>query len=62
MADKKIKLTLIRGLSSCTKKQRETVKGLGLSKKINNQSILTLNPCVDGMIRKVKHLVKYEEL
>ena len=62
MDGKKIKITLIRGLASCTKRQRETVKGLGLSKKINNQSILTKNPCVDGMIRKVKHLIKCEEL
>ena len=62
MPDKKIKIVLVRGLCRSTKKHKATIKGLGLSQKINNESILTINACVLGMINKVKHLVKYEEL
>lgn len=62
MAAKKIKVTLVRGMSRTTEKQKATIRGLGLSRKINNESILEINACVLGMINKVKHLVRYEEL
>lgn len=62
MSNRKIKLTLIRGLSRTTKRQKATIKGLGLSRKINNESVLEISPSVLGMVNKVKHLIKYEEL
>lgn len=62
MSGRKIKLTLVRGLSRTTERQKSTIKGLGLTKKINSESVLTITPAVLGMINKVKHLVKYEEL
>jgi large subunit ribosomal protein L30 len=57
----KIKVTLVRGLCRSDKKQRATIKGLGLSKKINSTAVLEATAPVLGMINKVKHLIKYEE-
>lgn len=58
----KIKVVLVRGLCRSNKKQRATVRGLGLTNKINSESILEINACVLGMINKVRHLVSYEEI
>jgi large subunit ribosomal protein L30 len=41
--------------------QKETLVGLGL-KKIRAVRELEDTPCVRGMIRKVAHLIKVEEL
>ena len=41
--------------------QKETLLGLGL-KKIRGVRELEDTPCVRGMIRKVAHLIKVEEL
>jgi large subunit ribosomal protein L30 len=41
--------------------QKETLVGLGL-KKIRSVRELEDTPCVRGMIRKVAHLIKVEEL
>lgn len=42
------------------KDQRATLVGLGLN-KMHRRSTLEDNPCVRGMIEKVKHLVTVEE-
>ncbi|HEA83704.1 MAG: 50S ribosomal protein L30 [Thermodesulfobacterium sp.] len=58
---KKLKITLIRSKYGRKPDQRETLKGLGL-RKIGQSVIREDNPMIRGMIRKVEHLVKVEEL
>ncbi|MEZ0344435.1 MAG: 50S ribosomal protein L30 [Caldimicrobium sp.] len=58
---KKLKITLMRSTYGWKPDQRETLKGLGL-KKIGQSVIREDNPCIRGMINKIKHLVKVEEI
>ncbi|MDF2954346.1 MAG: Ribosomal protein L30/L7E [Thermodesulfobacterium sp.] len=58
---KKLKITLIRSKYGRKPDQRETLKGLGL-RKIGQSVIREDNPMIRGMVRKVEHLVKVEEL
>ena len=57
----KIKITLIKRLIGEKEKARETIRSLGL-KKINSSTTRELNDSLDGMLRKVGHLVKIEEV
>jgi large subunit ribosomal protein L30 len=57
----KIKITQVKGLSGQTKRQRETLKALGLQ-KISRTVEKEVNPAIMGMIDKVKHLVTVENL
>lgn len=59
--DKKLLVTQIA--SSIGKKydQEQTLIGLGLS-KVRRKRILLDTPSIRGMINKVKHLVKVEEI
>jgi large subunit ribosomal protein L30 len=57
MADKKIKVRLIKGLSGCKESHRATVRGLGL-RRLNHTVELTDTPAVRGMINKVYYLVQ----
>ena len=57
----KIKITLIKTLIGEKEKARETIRSLGL-KKINSSTTRELNDSLDGMLRKVGHLVKIEEV
>ncbi|MBF1752425.1 MAG: 50S ribosomal protein L30, partial [Veillonella sp.] len=41
--------------------QRATVKALGL-KKTNSQVVKEVTPQIEGMLHKVRHLVKVEEV
>ena len=59
MADKKIKVTLIKSVIGTKQDHRATVRGLGL-RKINSSAMLEDTPAVRGMIRKVAYLVKVE--
>jgi large subunit ribosomal protein L30 len=62
MADaKKIKVTLVKGLSGTLPKQRRTVKALGLG-KISSSVVHDATPATLGMVRVVAHLVKVEEM
>jgi large subunit ribosomal protein L30 len=57
---KKIKVTLVKGVSRTAKGHRETVRGLGL--KWTNHSVeLVDTPSVRGMIQKVGYLLKVSE-
>ena len=60
MADK-IKVTLVKSPIGAVPKARETVEALGL-KKINATNILPNTDATKGMIQKVRHLVKVEEI
>ncbi len=60
MAEKTIKVTLIKSTIGALEKQKATVEALGLH-KIRQSNVLPDNEATRGMIRKVKHLVKVEE-
>ena len=55
MSDK-IRVKLIRSPISTTRRVRETVKGLGLG-KVGSERELKRSPAVEGMIKRLKHLV-----
>ena len=57
----KIKITLKKSLIGEKGKTRETVSSLGL-KKINSTTIREVDNSLLGMIRKINHLVKIEEI
>jgi large subunit ribosomal protein L30 len=59
--EKQVKIRLVRSLIGHPQKQREVIKGLGL-RRINSEVIRKDCPEIRGMIRKVPHLVKVEEL
>jgi large subunit ribosomal protein L30 len=57
----KLKVTQIASPIGRRKDQRATLIGLGLN-KMNRSRELPDSPAVRGMIRKVHHLVRVEEL
>ncbi|HIV63357.1 MAG TPA: 50S ribosomal protein L30 [Firmicutes bacterium] len=60
MADKMIKITLVRSTSGRLAKQQKTVEALGL-RKIGQSVVKKDNECTRGMIFVVKHLVEVSE-
>ncbi len=60
MADKQVKVTLVKSLIGTKQSHRATVRGLGL-RRLNSSSVLVDAPAVRGMINKVSYLVKCEE-
>ena len=60
-AKKTLRITQVKSTISCPADQVKTIKALGLG-KINRTVDQVDNACVRGMIFKVKHLVKVEEL
>lgn len=59
--DKQIKVTLVKSLIGRLENQKANVAALGLS-KIGDCNVLPDNACTRGMIRKVSHMVKVEEI
>ena len=57
---KKIKIQLVKSPIGYSKDQRATLEALGL-KRINSVVEKEDNDCIQGMIRKVTHLVKVLE-
>ena len=55
------KITLVKSTIGALKDQQATVKALGL-KKTNSTVVKPDNAAIRGMIFKVKHLVKVEEV
>lgn len=60
MADKTLRVTQVKSAIGCPGDQGKTLKALGLG-KIGRTVEQVDNPCVRGMIFKVKHLVNVEE-
>lgn len=56
-----VKITLTRSLIGYPKDQRATVKALGLT-KIRSSVVKEDSPALRGMIHKVEHMVKVEEV
>ena len=61
MADKKLKITLVKSPIGAIPKHRSTVQALGL-RKIRQSVELLDNGATRGMIQRVNHLVKVEEI
>jgi large subunit ribosomal protein L30 len=59
MADKKVKVTLVKSTIGCKERHRATVRGLGL-RKLNQTVELEDTPAVRGMINRVNYLVRAE--
>lgn len=57
---KKVKLTQVKSLIDRSKKQKATMQALGL-RKMNHSVVKEVTPQIEGMINKVKHLLKVEE-
>lgn len=59
MAEKTIRVTLVKSVIGTKQSHRATVRGLGL-RRLNSVSVLEDTPAVRGMINKVSYLVKCE--
>lgn len=57
----KIKVTLVKSIIGSEKSQKATVEALGI-KKLNHSVEHEATPAILGMVAKVKHLVKVEEV
>jgi large subunit ribosomal protein L30 len=57
----KVRLTLVKGISKRSPSQRATLVALGLGKTHSSVEKET-NPAIDGMISKVKHVLKVENI
>lgn len=57
----KIKITQTRSKIGSPKRQKDTLDALGL-RKMNSSVEVEATPQVLGMVRKVNHLVKVEEI
>ncbi|HXC61247.1 MAG TPA: 50S ribosomal protein L30 [Nitrospiria bacterium] len=58
---KKLAITLVRSYIGYSYRQRLVVKGLGL-RRLRETVIRENTPSVQGMVRKISHLVKVEEV
>jgi large subunit ribosomal protein L30 len=59
MADKKIRVTLVKSTNGCKAAHRATVRGLGL-RRLHQTVELKDTPQVRGMINRVNYLVRLE--
>ncbi|MCM1189789.1 MAG: 50S ribosomal protein L30 [bacterium] len=60
MADKKLKITLVKSTIGAVPKNRAIVESMGL-RKIGSSVILPDNDATKGQIRQVGYLLKVEE-
>ena len=56
-----LKITYVKSTIGYAKDQRETVRSLGL-RKLHQSVVHQDTPVIRGMVFKVKHLVKVEEI
>ncbi len=61
MADVQLKIKQVRSLIKRPQDQKDTMMVLGLG-KMNREVVKQASPALIGMIRKVSHLVKVEEV
>ena len=60
MANRKIKVTLVKSVIGTKQSHRATVRGLGL-RRMNHMVELNDSPEIRGMVNKVAYLVKCED-
>ncbi len=58
---KKLQITYVKSAIGYSVKHKETIKAIGL-KRLNQTVIKEDSPSLRGMIQKVNHLVKIEEV
>jgi large subunit ribosomal protein L30 len=58
---KKIKITQVKSGIDRSERQKLTLKALGLT-KLNATKEVEATPQIQGMVKKVNHLIKVEEL
>ena len=58
---KKIRITQVKSVINRPARQKKTIEALGL-KKLNQSKEVDATPQVLGMVEKVSHLVKVEEI
>jgi len=58
---KKLKITKVKSVIDRPERQKRTMEALGL-RKVNASVELEATPQLLGMVRKVNHLVKVEEI
>ena len=61
MADKKLRITLVKSPISAVPKHRRTVEAMGLN-KLHKTVELPDNESIRGQLHKVEHLIKVEEI
>ena len=61
MAEKMLKVTLVKSTIGAVPKHKKTVESMGL-RKLNKSIILPDNDATRGQIQQIKHLVKVEEV
>ena len=57
----KIKITQIKSIIDRPRRQKDTIKALGLG-KINKSNVLESNAQIEGMLSKVAHLISIEKI
>ena len=55
----KVKITQVKSVIDRPKRQKDTMKALGLT-KMNSSVVKEVNPQIEGMIAKVAHLITTE--
>ena len=60
-AESQVRVTLVRSTIGTKPKQRGTVRALGLG-KIGSTNVLPDRPEIRGMLARVPHLVRVEEI
>lgn len=61
MAEKMLKITLVRSTIGAVPKNRKTAESMGL-RKLNKSVVLPDNEATRGQIRQISHLIKVEEV
>lgn len=57
----KVKVTQIKSIIDRPRRQKDTIKALGI-KKMNQSVVHLATPQIMGMVKRVQHLVKVEEI
>ncbi len=57
----KVKITQVKSVIEKSERQKLTIKALGL-KGVRDSIVQELTPQIDGMLKKVHHLVKVEQV
>jgi large subunit ribosomal protein L30 len=58
---KKTKITLVRSTNRRTEQHKACVRGLGLGRINSSVEVDVSNPCIKGMVDRVRYLLKVEE-
>jgi large subunit ribosomal protein L30 len=58
---KKYKITQVKSLIGATERQRRTMQALGI-KKMQKTREKEATPQIEGMVEKLRHLIKIEEV